>query len=62
MLTKERKKGNLIGSLFVKNGDIFIYRIESEQDLKRFSKGVVAYNLDEIFNVVDRVVKHENRH
>lgn len=62
MLTKERKKGSLIGSLFVKNGDIFIYRIESEQDLKRFSKGVVAYNLDEIFNVVDRVVKHENRH
>lgn len=61
LITPEKKHG-YIGELIKNNKtSLFVFWIDNETQLKRFRDGCIAENPQELFEIIDAVVKHENR-
>ena len=57
--TPEKKNGFLVGTLFTRKKQINIYYLLNETDARRFRDGVICYDVEGIFEILEFVKKHD---
>ena len=57
--TPEKKNGYLVGTLFTRKKQINIYYLLNETDARRFRDGVICYDIEGIFEILEFVKKHD---
>lgn len=57
IITPEKKSAYLVGTLL--NNPCYIYKIETSIDLGRFVDGVVCYDVESLFEVIEKVLQNE---
>ena len=61
LITPEKRHG-FIGELIVNNKhSLFIFWVENDAEIRRFEKKVVAEDPHRLFEIMEMVIRHENR-
>ena len=61
LISSEKRKGAVVGTLFVNGGEINIYRIWNKTRLNNFRDGVIVESLDLVFEILEGIVRDGKR-
>lgn len=61
LISSEKRKGVVVGTLFVNGGEVNIYKLFSRTRLKPYKGGVIIEDLDLVFEILEGIVKNGKR-